>query len=72
MAAIPPEPRLATFPSALPLTTEEKMLLSVTRRSPDTMMELARNDEPIAPIVIDEIRIRALDTTDSSSNGGRK
>ena len=71
-AAIAPEPRLATFPSALPLTTEERMLLTVTRRSPDTILELARNQGPIAPVVVDEIKIQPLEERNQSLTGEKK
>ncbi len=66
------EPRLSVFPAPLPLTAEERAWVGLARRSPETLTQLAREQAPIDPIVIPEIKIQSLEPTDQNSSGGKK
>ena len=70
--AVEAEPRLDVFPSPQPLTAEERILLGVVAHSPQAMTELARVQEPLTPVVVDEIRIQPLEEKGTNPTGEKK
>jgi hypothetical protein len=57
-----PLPKQASFPSASPLTAEERLLLQLARNHPE---------ELLTPAVVDEIEIKPIEIAPLQSDGGQ-